>query len=190
MSIFNRYRQHKYIKASDVQCVEDLKKIYFGLAQKLHPDHGGDAEEFKILNSEYQALYPKFKDIHRSIKDKAETEAKGQTWTEFYTAKTPCKEAPEDFIKIITALLTLEGVTVELCGRWIWISGNTKPHKEFLKSIGCRWNAKKVAWSWHYKEDSDTWYKGKKAASMEYIRAAYGSKKYYKEPDTLQLTGI
>ena len=180
----------KYIIKSQVNCIEDLKKIYFTMAQKLHPDHeGGSEEEFKILNSEYQALFPFFKDIHRTVKTKEEAEAAGRAWTEFYTAKTPCTEAPSDFIGIVKALLSLDGVNVELCGRWLYINGNTKEHRETLKAMGCKYAPKKAPdmWTWHY--DKDDVYKGKrKARTMDYIRAAYGSERYYKDEDPKQLT--
>ena len=68
----------KYFNIKDIRCIEDLKKIYFSLAQRLHPDHGGSEEEFKTLNSEYQSLFPKLKDIHKNINDKEETEKRGK----------------------------------------------------------------------------------------------------------------
>ena len=172
----------KYFNITSIHCIEELKKVYFTLAQKLHPDHGGDEEEFKTLNSEYQTLFPKFKDIHFNIKREKETDP------EFYTAKTPCKECADDFIKIVTALLTIDGIIVELCGRWLWISGNTKEHKETLKTLGCRWNADKKMWSWHYKEDNTPYWKGRKAMQMSQIRSFYGSKTFVKDEEQMLLT--
>jgi hypothetical protein len=31
-------------------------------------------------------------------------------------------------------------------GRYTWISGDTKPHKEFFKGQGCRWSKQRTAW--------------------------------------------
>ena len=172
----------KYFK-NPINCIEELKKAYFQMAQKLHPDHGGDEEEFKILNSEYQSLFPKYKDIHFNIKKQKPTDAS------YYTAKTPCKECADDFIHIVTLLLTLKGITVELCGRWLWIGGDTKTNAESLKKWGCRWNPDKLLWSWHYKEDSTPYWKGRRSMQMTDIRKWYGSKTFFKDVDQLQLEG-
>ncbi|MBS0350771.1 MAG: hypothetical protein JSR33_06240, partial [Proteobacteria bacterium] len=32
---------------------------------------------------------------------------------------------------------------IEICGAWIWLSGDTRPHKELLKQNGFRWAPKK-----------------------------------------------
>ena len=34
-------------------------------------------------------------------------------------------ETASDFIQIINALMKIKGIKVELCGSWLWISGNT-----------------------------------------------------------------
>lgn len=174
----------KYFDIRTIHCIEELKKVYFTLAQKLHPDHGGDAEDFKTLNSEYQTLFPKFKDIHKNIKER---KAGDTDYQEFYTAKTPCKECADDFINIVTALLRLDNITVELCGRWLWIKSG-KEHAETLKNLKCRWNPDKKLWSWHYKEDSTPYWKGRKSMKMSDIRSWYGSKTFVKEEELL-LTG-
>ena len=76
-------------------------------------------------------------------------------------------------IAIIAALLKLDGLEIELCGRWLWIGGNTKEHKEALKAAGCRWSSTKKLWSWHFAEEGQRWHKGTK--TMTEIRSKYGS---------------
>ncbi len=51
----------KYIK--NVETLEELKKAYKKLALKLHPDCGGNEEEMKILNNEYDELFSKLKKV-------------------------------------------------------------------------------------------------------------------------------
>ena len=82
-------------------------------------------------------------------------------------------ENAADFIEIINVLLHLDGLSVELCGRWLWIGGNTKEHKEALKAAGCRWSSTKKLWSWHFAEEGQRWHKGTK--TMAEIRSKYGS---------------
>ena len=126
-----------------MECIEDLKQAYFKLAKKYHSDVGGNDEIMKEINSEYSELHSRLKDVHRSMfKD-------GKNSEEFYTSKTETAECPEDFINIVRELLKM-GLDVELCGRWLWITGGTKKWAEQLKKLGCRWSPKKVAWSWHY----------------------------------------
>ena len=57
-------------------------------------------------------------------------------------------EDAEDRItdELIEALNETDGVTAELIGTWLWVTGNTKEHKETLKALGFRWSGKKQAW--------------------------------------------
>lgn len=42
--------------------------------------------------------------------------------------------------------LQMEGVNILLIGIWIWVLGDTKPYKDGLKRIGCRWHTKRGCW--------------------------------------------
>ena len=81
---------------------------------------------------------------------------------------------------ILTALVNMEGLTVESCGSWLWVSGNTKAHKEELKALGLHWAARKKMWYWkplgHFGH-------GSKPYSMDYIRSKYGSVEYEKREE-------
>ena len=54
----------KYIKNGET--LEELKKAYKKLALKLHLDCGGNEEEMKILNNEYDELFSKLKNTHKN----------------------------------------------------------------------------------------------------------------------------
>lgn len=142
--------------------LDELKAAYRKAALENHPDCGGDTATMQAINAEYKSRFEQLKNQHNA---KAAADTTGKT------AKTT--EAPEDFIEIINSLIGLEGLKIELCGRWLWISGDTYKHKAALKAAGCRWCSKKKCWSWHHAEDSDVFSKGR--ATMDYIREKYGS---------------
>lgn len=154
-----------------VSCIEELKRQYYNLALMYHPDRGGTKEQMQAINAEYEKLFQRYKDIHKSVNSENKSNAQ-----ENYKSETPTCECPEDFIHIVESLLTLKGIEVELCGRWLWISGNTYPHKSRLRSLGCIWHHKKQKWSWHYAEDSSK-YKHKEW-SMAKIRDTFGSQTF------------
>lgn len=142
--------------------LDELKKQYKHLAQKHHPDVGGDTATMQAINAEYEE---RFEVLKRTQNTQAAEDATGKT-----RATT---ESAGDFIAIVSILLSLDGLEVELCGRWLWIGGNTRVHKEALKAAGCRWSSSKKLWSWHFAEDGDRWHRGTK--SMSQIRSKYGS---------------
>lgn len=147
--------------------LDELKRAYKAAAMKHHPDMGGDVETMKRINNEYERAF-------EVLKDRQNTAAAADT-----TGKTKATtESAGDFMAIINALLNLEGLEVELCGRWLWIGGDTMRHREALKAAGCKWSPNKKLWSWHFAEDGDTWHRGKR--TMQQIRNRYGSTMYTK----------
>lgn len=154
--------------------LDDLKKAYKHLAQHHHPDVGGDTAAMQAINAEYSA---RFEELKHARNTAAAEDSTGRT-----RSTTECAG---DFIEIINRLLSLDGLEIELCGRWLWIGGNTRAHKEALKAAGCRWSSGKKLWSWHYAEDGDKWHRGSK--TMAEIRGKYGSTSFRRpgEPDTL-----
>ena len=148
---------------TNCKTAEELKKAYRTWAKKLHPDLGGNAEEFKVMQAEYERMWERLKNVHKT--------AEGKT----YTAKTETTEAPQEFINIINVLIRLEGVNVEICGSWIWASGNTMTHKDTLKSLGFKWAYKKRAWYYHtepYRKRSH------RELTLDEIRDMFGSQSY------------
>ena len=80
----------------------------------------------------------------------------------------------QQYRDIIIPILDLEGVEIELCGSWIWVSGNTKEHKDLFKELGFYWAPKKFMWYWRPEEFKSY---SRKSKSMSDIRNKYGSEK-------------
>lgn len=118
----------KYLN-DNIRTLEKLKKAYHRLCLKLHPDVGGSAEEVKISKAEYETLFARMKNIHVN-KD-------GET----YEKET--QETSQEIQLLIADLLKLDGIEIEIIGCFVWITGDTKLHKEHLKELGFRWHSKK-----------------------------------------------
>jgi len=116
------------------QTLEDLKQQYRALALKHHPDKGGDTAIMQAVSAEYEQLFERLKDTHRN-KD-------GQ----IYTASAPSDETAAEFVAIINILMKLDGLIIEICGRFLWLTGNTKTHRNTIKGLSFRWSHNKRAW--------------------------------------------
>lgn len=130
-----------------------IKKAYRSACSKYHPDKGGSKEMMQAVNQAYEIL----KDFEGEVEsgDKGYAEALN-----------------EALLKIID----LPGIEIEVCGAWIWVTGNTKPHKEALgmNGAGFRWASKKKAW---YYRPSDWKSVSRGNFSLDDIRDKHGSEK-------------
>ena len=143
--------------------LDELKKQYRKLAMLHHPDRGGNLDTMKAINNEHDALFEVLKtDQNR----RADADTTGRT--------KHTTETAEEFRDILGILLHLDGLEVELCGCWLWISGDTKANKDALKAAGCRWSNGKKMWYWRHPEDAQRYHKGHKY-SIDDIRTKYGS---------------
>ena len=149
------------------QTLNELKQLYRAFALEFHPDHGGSEEAMKAINIEFTRLFAILKDRQN---DEATRAHDAGNWAGYSTTT----ETPEEFIDIISKLDQIQGIIVELCGRWLWISGNTKDNREALKACGCRWSHPKKLWYWRHEEDM-CYKRTGKDTDIEEIRAKYGS---------------
>lgn len=149
---------YNYFK--NVTTLDELKKEYRRLAMLHHPDRGGDLETMKAINAEHDRLFEVLKQQHNAAAD-----ADHQT-----------TETAEEFREILVELFRIEGLTIELCGSWLWVGGNTRPAREKLKALKFRWSSNKQLWYWHHPEQTSRHYRGSR--SMDEIRGKYGSQSF------------
>ena len=142
--------------------LQELKEQYKNLIKKHHPDIGGTNEAMKTINLEYEELFK----ILQLTGNKYEQTENINTYKD-----------------IINKIIHLN-VNIEICGTWIWVTGDTRPIKEDLKQVGFQWARKKMAWYWRpagYKKRSRrTW-------EMNKIRETFGSQKIKNQEELLQL---
>ena len=145
---------------TNCRTLEELKKEYRRLCMIHHPDRGGDAATMAAINNEYDEAFT------RMQRDGTSTGTSS-------TQATATTETPEAFRAVISRLIILEGIKVEICGSWIWVSGNTYPNREALKAAGLRYSKSNTAWYWRPSESAE--YRSRGRSTMDEIRSRYGS---------------
>lgn len=136
---------------------EDIKLAYKRKAKEFHPDRNpAGAEIMKMINVAY-AL----------VKDENNVNV---------FENQAMKNYPEALADAVNAILNL-GLTIEVCGLWIWVSGDTQPHKETLKSAHYCWSVKKKMWYYRPAKAKSRKYRSpdKSEWDMNKIRETYGS---------------
>ncbi|SDR49198.1 J domain-containing protein [Pseudovibrio sp. Tun.PSC04-5.I4] len=130
----------------------EIKAAYKLAAKKYHPDlNPAGGEMMKLVNAAYDEL-------------------RNATSTE--TSEEADVNYGEELNAALNAIINLEGLEIEICGAWIWVGGNTFPHKEVLKSASFKFARKKQKWNFR----PSAWKsKSRGNYSMEDIRATHGS---------------
>ena len=138
---------------TNIQTLEELRKEYKRLVKENHPDNGGSEEAIKVINVEYEISF--------HILEKTDTASSN---------KFNMRE--DEMLRAISNAIVNLNIEIEICGSWIWVSGNTYSCKDELKSNGFHWASKKKMWYWHDPQEQ-TRSNGK--TSMNDIREKYGS---------------
>lgn len=144
-----------------IKTAEEAKQLYHELAKRLHPDNGGDVEEFKKMQAEFSDLWNRVKSVHRNSEG-AE-----------YHSET--NETASAYMKIVDIVFRMKDVDLELCGTWLWATGSTYQYRETFRDLGFRWSKSKRAW--YYSPEGFTG-RRKGYYSLNEIRQTYGSEKF------------
>lgn len=146
---------------------EITKKAFREACKKYHPDVNPAGEELmKMVNEAYEIL----KNYNGENRDQQ-------------------SDYNDMLSDALNAIIHIPDLIIEICGAWLWITGNTKAHKELLKESGFSWASKKKAWYFRPEEYRSS-SRGKK--SLNDIRAKYGSSKpdKAKQPTSNRLHGF
>jgi curved DNA-binding protein CbpA len=141
--------------------LDEAKALYKKLAFQLHPDTSGKdtKAEFQEMQSQFEKFTPT---------------------TEKYKGEYDSHSAKE-YMTIIEDLMHIEGIIIEICGSFIWLSGETKAVKEQIRAIKndsfkpAQWHTQKLMWFFApvgYRRFSG------KIFDMEEIRNKYGSETF------------
>jgi curved DNA-binding protein CbpA len=159
----------------DCANVQEIKIRFRELAKIHHPDHGGNEETMKTLNSQYHEALKKGHGQKTMGND-------GQEHTYFYNESIE-KEVQEIILKLLS--LKMNGADIYLIGTWVWVNGMTKQYKEQLKALGLRWHSQHL--SWYFKPSGS--FSRRSGKSLDEIACVYGAKKII-ERDNKQLTKV
>lgn len=145
--------------------LEELRKQYKELLKIHHPDNpNGSEEATKAINNEYETLF-------KTLNDKHDQTAKNTAQQTYDNMKWDFAE-DEALRDILNRVIQLVDVNITIVGNWIWIDGDTYPHKATLKQSGFKWAHEKKKWCWH----SETFRKkSNKKLSFDTICNYYGS---------------
>lgn len=148
--------------------LQELRSMFRDLAFKFHPDLTGEhnTETMKEINLEYESLSNRLAD-----------------GTQFADSE---KEFSTLYKEKIEVLIKLQGLFIEIIGNWLWVSGNTKEHKDKLKELKFNYAPKKQAWffkNYPYRK------KGKEK-ELDEIRQMYGSQVVSKQSSDIPKSNL
>ena len=150
---------------SSCATLEALKHEYRRLCKIYHPDLGGDTATMAAINDEYDEVFRRIQSGRTAAQQTAESHE--------------AEEAPEAFRAVISRLVILAGISIEICGSWVWVTGNTYPNRDALKAAGLRYSKGKSAWYW---KPEGSYSKARRNYSMDEIRKIHGSERIKSNP--------
>ena len=149
--------------------VQEIKDTFRKLAFEFHPDRpGGNTAIMQEINRQY----------HASLKAMHESTTIDETGKErrYYYNESTESELMEKINELLA--LRLENIDIRLIGLYIWVTGETKPVKDRIKSVaGMGYNSKRPAW--FYKAKCLAKYKPRYSGkSLDDLAEKYGSSRY------------
>ncbi len=152
----NKYDALKILGVTETNITEEIVKLAYRKASlKFHPDRNPAGHEMmKLVNEAKDCL-------------------KGETFPFDYKSEEGY-DYGQEINEALKKIIHLNDLKIEVCGAWVWVSGNTKIHWTTLKDAGFKFSPPKkmvyfrphYAMSRRYKKDG---------LSMDEIRGKYGA---------------
>ena len=140
----NQYDAAKILGLSGEITPELVKTAYRQASMKYHPDRNpAGTEMMKLVNEAYEVL----KEFSGDVKEQQ-------------------ADYGDLLNEALNAIINLPGLFIEICGAWLWVSGDTRTHKTTLKEAGFKWAPKNKLW--YYRPEqyrSRAWKRDKKSSS-------------------------
>lgn len=118
-------------KMSKSETLEDLKRVY----SDEYSEVCYDVDLLKDLDLAYEDSFDAVRCLHRTKSGKV-----------YSTESAANHETVGFFPEFVEAISNMNDVYFNIEGTWMWVSGNTKPHREELKRLGLRWAPKRKMW--------------------------------------------
>jgi hypothetical protein len=159
---------NSFFDVSVIKDLDDLKQQYRALALKYHPDRGGTTAQMQQVNAEHERL----RNLLLSGSSLTDEQKKNEI------------EIDETFRVIIDQVIHIEGIEVELIGKWLWIGSTLNPERNWqfetptynaLKSAGLDYIKKQGRPYMVYKGVES---KGRGKLTKAEIEAKYGKTKF------------
>ena len=126
-SRYNEFMQ----KMSTSETLEDLKRVYADEYSEVRYD----VDLLKDLDLAYEDSFDAVRCLHRTKGGKV-----------YSTESAANHETVGFFPEFVESISKMADVDYNIEGTWMWVSGNTKPHREELKKFGLRWAPKRKMW--------------------------------------------
>jgi hypothetical protein len=161
---------------SECKTLEEARTLYKRLARENHPDIGGDLRTMQEINFQYSQFQANSAGNEARERQRTAHAENRKSAADFHNLD----EVTENIRIMIEFALNLQGVEIELMGLWVWLTGNTKEHREAFK----QWNESHPDRRWKWSPKKTAWYYAgvptfnRKETTLDEIRNAYGSQTF------------
>ena len=165
---------------------EQVKIEYRRLCKLWHPDLGAQDQivertaKMQEINVAYAQASARFR--QEEMREKAKAYGRPEPTEADYA---DAAVVDERIRQAIEKIITLDGLEIEICGLWVWVGGDTKPHRGELRAAGYRWSPKKL--KWHF---AGVPAGGFRSFSMDEIRTRYGSRQVQNRKSEMRMEEV